>query len=232
LSDIKESILQVMIVNVNPYDTGYDENSHVMKFAALAKEVYTTPMAAPLHRAPSPTKLPTAVLGHNRGPLRDPEIVPLPYVKRKVTIEVKGQAGKKESETCLEVMEEDEDVIMGEPEDGTEGESDGEGISSLVDALFAEIEELRAKVCCSHSNPFLWLTFNPVKFVESEMRCAIIEAETREEVMREMEERMRSMEKLYERRFMNEVLCILNRRSTDDEDSTGRRERAQDRRQD
>lgn len=31
----------VMIVNVNPYDTGYDENSHVMKFAAVAKDVTT-----------------------------------------------------------------------------------------------------------------------------------------------------------------------------------------------
>lgn len=28
-----------MIVNVNPYDTGFDENSHVMKFSALAREV-------------------------------------------------------------------------------------------------------------------------------------------------------------------------------------------------
>lgn len=37
------------------------------------------------------------------------------------------------------------------------------------------------------------------------MRCALIEAETREEVMREMEERMRVMEAMYSRRLMNEV---------------------------
>lgn len=30
-----------MIVNVNPYDTGYQENSTVMEFAALASEVTT-----------------------------------------------------------------------------------------------------------------------------------------------------------------------------------------------
>jgi hypothetical protein len=30
-----------MVVNVNPYDTGFDENSHVMKFAAVAKDVAT-----------------------------------------------------------------------------------------------------------------------------------------------------------------------------------------------
>ncbi|KAE8206807.1 hypothetical protein CF327_g7486, partial [Tilletia walkeri] len=29
----------VMIVNANPFDTGYDENSHVMKFSAVARDV-------------------------------------------------------------------------------------------------------------------------------------------------------------------------------------------------
>lgn len=28
-------------MNVNPFDTGFDENSHVMKFAAVAKDVAT-----------------------------------------------------------------------------------------------------------------------------------------------------------------------------------------------
>lgn len=31
----------VMVVNVNPFDTGFDENSHVMKFSAVAKDVAT-----------------------------------------------------------------------------------------------------------------------------------------------------------------------------------------------
>lgn len=30
-----------MIVNINPYETGFDENSHVMKFAAVASSVTT-----------------------------------------------------------------------------------------------------------------------------------------------------------------------------------------------
>lgn len=41
------------------------------------------------------------------------------------------------------------------------------------------------------------------------MRCAIIEAETREEVMREMEDRMRNMEVMYSRRLMTEVSYLL-----------------------
>jgi kinesin family member 20 len=41
------------------------------------------------------------------------------------------------------------------------------------------------------------------------MRCAIIEAETREEVMKEMDERMRSVERMYARRLMNEVCLFM-----------------------
>ncbi|MBW0504235.1 hypothetical protein O181_043950 [Austropuccinia psidii MF-1] len=37
----------VMIVNVNPCDTGFDENSHVMKFSAVASEVLTIREAPP-----------------------------------------------------------------------------------------------------------------------------------------------------------------------------------------
>lgn len=39
------------------------------------------------------------------------------------------------------------------------------------------------------------------------MRSAVVEAETREEVMREMEERIREMEKRFARRLRNEV-CL------------------------
>jgi kinesin family member 20 len=40
------------------------------------------------------------------------------------------------------------------------------------------------------------------------MRSAVVEAETREEVMREMEERIGEIEKRFTRRLMNEVrLC-------------------------
>jgi hypothetical protein len=39
-----------MVVHVNPFDTGFDENSHVMRFAAIAREVQTT-AANPIVRA-------------------------------------------------------------------------------------------------------------------------------------------------------------------------------------
>ncbi len=83
----------VMIVNVNPYDTGFDENVHVMKFAALAKEVCTNPAIAAASRIPSsPTKPKTN--GVRPG---------APY-RRKVTLSL-GGPGKKANETYLEVLE-------------------------------------------------------------------------------------------------------------------------------
>ncbi len=91
-----------MIVNVNPYDTGYDENTHVMKFAALAKEVYITNAPAPVHKLSSigPGKLQGQKFKDlNPLTISHPDINPNPF-RRKVTI----TTGKKR-ETVLEVLE-------------------------------------------------------------------------------------------------------------------------------
>lgn len=91
-----------MIVNVNPYDTGYDENSHVMKFAALTREVYVTPAPAPVH-TPGPGKL-TGNTIKTLGPmtLSGHDMAPRPNVTRKVTI---PGLGKRPKNTILEVVE-------------------------------------------------------------------------------------------------------------------------------
>lgn len=44
-----------------------------------------------------------------------------------------------------------------------------------------------------------------MQLFESEIRCALIESETRDEVMREMEDRMMRMERIFTKRLMNEV---------------------------
>lgn len=160
----------VMIVNINPYDTGFEENSHVMKFSALAREVSTTVNNAPVPRVPTnPSKRSTVGSALPRA------------VTRKVTIS-SVLPNKKVSEAHLEVLEEDEAREDGESED-----EDDEPINPLVDALFDEIEDLR------------------LRLYEAEIRCVIVEAETREDVMKEMEERMREIEKTYSQRLMSEV---------------------------
>ncbi|KAK7468596.1 hypothetical protein VKT23_003100 [Stygiomarasmius scandens] len=175
----------VVIVNVNPYDTGYDENSHVMKFAALAREVYINPAPAPVHQPPpilGPGKLQGKVI-KKLGPLtlKDPEVIPKP-LKRKVTLSMGGPGGKKPSEAVVEVLEVDE-THEGDSID----EDDDLTINPFVDELFDEIEYLR------------------LQLFEAEMRCAIVEADTREEVMREMEDRMSDMEEMYRKRLMKSI---------------------------
>jgi len=157
-----------MIVNVNPFDTGYDENSHVMKFAALAREVYVTPAPAPVQRIPLPVG-PGKMHGNTikqLGPLtlKDPDIVPHPY-SRKVTISIGGHdSGRKLVEAILEVREglkvcyngwavvlthcaEDEQPDERDPDDG-------EPINPLVDALFDEVENLRLQVSMAIDSPY------------------------------------------------------------------------------
>ena len=84
----------VMIVNVNPYDTGYDENSHVMKFAALAREVCTTAATAAPRFMPKPKSSFGAPSAGN-----DTE-----SHRRKVTLSI-GGPGHHVDEAHLEVLE-------------------------------------------------------------------------------------------------------------------------------
>jgi kinesin family protein 20 len=151
-----------MIVNVNPYDTGYDENSHVMKFAALAREVYITPAPAPVHRVPTTMVGKThGAKGKELGPLtlKDPDIVPMPY-RRKVTISMGGPgSGKKPVEATLEVLEgtffwvnqmsTHKLNVSAEDEPNEESDDDSTDdypINPLVDSLFDEVESLRMQV--------------------------------------------------------------------------------------
>ncbi|KAK2462014.1 hypothetical protein APHAL10511_006477 [Amanita phalloides] len=171
----------VMIVNVNPFDTGYDENSHVMKFAALAREVYISPVPAPVQRMPAfPTLNPTKTQSNKTAALKDHDVNET-YQRRRVTLTMSNPGKvRKTSQAIIEVLEEDE------PKDD-ESNDDDEPINPLVDALFDEVERLR------------------MQLYEAEMRRAIIEAETREDVMREMEDRMKSMEAIHSRRLMSEL---------------------------
>ena len=81
-----------MIININPYDTGFDENSSVMKFAALAREVSIvapTKHALPTGRAKAPpTGDMQATMSHHR----------------KVVLTT-GRGERKSSETQLDVVE-------------------------------------------------------------------------------------------------------------------------------
>ncbi|CAE6457406.1 unnamed protein product [Rhizoctonia solani] len=172
-----------MIVNVNPYDTGFDENSHVMRFSALAREVATTTQRI-LPPRPPPAKssglATTRGLSASIGPgtgagpgVKAGSPAPPVRVLRKVRLSEGTPA-----ETVLEIVEEDETH---------DDDDDDVPRDTLVDELFEEVEYLRERL------------------FETEMRASTIEAEIREEVMKEMEERMQAMEKMFMRRLASEV---------------------------
>jgi hypothetical protein len=98
-------------------------------------------------------------------------------------------------------------MAVDEPDDGNVDDDD-EPINPLVDALFDEVESLRMQVCSIMSRHATELKITCQLF-EMDMRCAMIETETREEVMEEMEERIRKMEQRHARRLRQEV-CLLS----------------------
>ena len=83
-----------MIININPYDTGFDENSNVMKFAALAREVSTV---APSQRVPPAgrAKTPGNIGNHQSTGSHH----------RKVLLSTYGRGDRQSSETQLDVVE-------------------------------------------------------------------------------------------------------------------------------
>lgn len=135
-----------MIININPYDTGFDENSNVMKFAALTREVST---AAPTRRVPATGR---AKAGGKMGNLQS-----IGSHHRKVLLSTYGRGDRQSSETQLDVVEGQDKFIflyrkgltwntLPEDED-VEDESEEEPLNGLVEALFDEIERLRLQVC-------------------------------------------------------------------------------------
>jgi hypothetical protein len=91
-------MLQSMIVNVNPYDTGFDENSHVMRFASIAREVSTVAFPR-MGRTSSLSKQPVTFDSSAQATTQTSEVH-----RRRVTLSHGGGDGRK-SLTLLEVLE-------------------------------------------------------------------------------------------------------------------------------
>ncbi|CAE6462113.1 unnamed protein product, partial [Rhizoctonia solani] len=188
----------VMIVNVNPYDTGFDENSHVMRFSSLAREIATTTQRV-LPPRPPPAKssgLATAARGLSTsvGPGTTPKLgspAPPARIARKVRLSEGTPA-----ETVLEVVEEDETY---------DEDDDDVPRDTLVEELFEEVDYLRERLYEAEMRASTIEAEIREELYEAEMRASTIEAEIREEVMKEMEERMQTMEKMFARRLASEV---------------------------
>lgn len=146
--------LQVMLVNVNPYDTGFDENAHVMRFSAVAREIQTTAQnkvgfsGQGLRRQIS-TQF-SALKQAVSGPMKIKVVVPV--LPKTAEGEPAQQRGGSERETQGFVMVEEElEVVEEEDEDGSEDEQD-----LLVEHLFDQLKELKTRV--SLTMPYIGLS--------------------------------------------------------------------------
>ncbi|POW14338.1 hypothetical protein PSTT_03071, partial [Puccinia striiformis] len=116
----------VMIVNVNPCDTGFDENSHVMKFSAVASEVVT--VREEHHQNPYPSSRPS------QDSSGAPSVFLAQFVKLNAFLARLG---------CIFIEDEDDEDEF-ENEDGDEDSTDNN--DAFVDHLLEQVSSLRVKL--------------------------------------------------------------------------------------
>ena len=197
----------VMIVNVNPYDTGYDENAHVMRFSAIAQEVQTISTSKTSHGFSGGTlkrqisthfsALKHAVSGNGQGKIK----VMVPVVPKLPTSASTSQTSLPQSD--IQMVEEELEVV----EEDADETSDEEG-DILVDYLFEQIRELKTLVRRVSARKLIFRL--PAQLYESEMRNASIEAEVREEVAQEVQETLDAMHAKQQRRLQEQVRTTEN----------------------
>ncbi|WVQ99831.1 hypothetical protein IAU59_006974 [Kwoniella sp. CBS 9459] len=176
----------VIIVNVNPYDTGFDENSHVMRFSAIAREIQTTAsnkVGFPLLKRQISTQF-SAFKHAVSGPMKikvTVPVIPKTDAKPSAVLPEKKLAMDRESQGFVMVEEELEVV---EESEESEDEDDKD---ALVEYLFDQLKEMKTRL------------------YESEMRNASVEVEVREEVAKEMQQAMQRMQQDFARQFSEQV---------------------------
>ncbi len=201
-----------MIVHVNPYDTGFDENSHVMRFSAIAREIQTTAsnkVGFPLLKRQISAQfgaLKQAVTGHTTSQKIKVMIPVMPKIQEGSASFTPSQGtvgahfGMRESEGFVMVEEELEVV----EEDESEDEND-EGQDLLVEHLFDQLKDLKTRVRRIIHRSMSHTEADCEQLYESEMRNAAIEADVREEVAKEMSEAMTRLQGDFTKRFQDQA---------------------------
>ncbi|MCO5565575.1 hypothetical protein L7F22_019249 [Adiantum nelumboides] len=217
-----------MIVNVNPFDTGFDENSHVMRFSAAAKEVHTVRTQAqasnltrfvhpslrnlfngqgtPSKQSSADRTIDSKASTHlspsvnQATPRAIAKIQPAPRTMPAPAQIVQKKVPSHADRSVQVVGEETREVTIIE-----ESDDEGDQTDPFVDHLMQKYEEMRQAL------------------FESEMRCAAIEREIREEMAEEMANQLAEMQAIFNERiladaahneeFVNRKLDLLARAS-------------------
>ncbi|KAL7420661.1 hypothetical protein Q5752_004612 [Cryptotrichosporon argae] len=121
----------VMMIHVNPYDTGYDENSHVMRFSAVAREIQTTAhnkVGFPLLKRQISSQFNAIKHAVQPRPNRIKVVVP--------------NEARRERETGGFVMVEEELEVVEEDDDADEDDEQ----DALVEYLFEQLKEMKTQL--------------------------------------------------------------------------------------
>ncbi|KAH0445950.1 hypothetical protein IEQ34_025215 [Dendrobium chrysotoxum] len=207
----------VMIVNVNPYDTGFDENSHVMRFSAAAKEVHTVrtqAQATNLTRFVHPSLRnlfngqgnPLSPPSNKIRRLSDMSQASCPPTPKASTMAAPSSPMKKNSiartpsttkpdvaarradRSVQAVMPAEENREVTIIEASDEEDEEAENDSDpFVEHLMQRYEQLREQL------------------FESELRCAMVERQVREEMAEEMAQQLQEMQNLYSQRMLQDA---------------------------
>jgi len=140
-----------MIVHVNPYDTGFDENSHVMRFSAIAREIQTTAsnkVGFPLLKRQISTQF-SALRQAVSGPMKVKVVVPVlprPTSSGSGTPQRAKIGMSKERESEGFVMVEEEIEVVEEDDSGDEEDDETDW---MVEHLFDQLKEVKQRVSFS-----------------------------------------------------------------------------------
>lgn len=95
------------MIHINPFDTGFDENSHVMKFSAVARDIITTTHAPPkfVVRRPELPSTQAPTLGD--APLAAPASARLPIPKELLAAAMAARLQSKSIVPTVEVTGEE-----------------------------------------------------------------------------------------------------------------------------
>lgn len=153
-----------MIVHVNPYDTGFDENSHVMRFSAIARDIQTTAsnkVGFPHLKRQISTQF-SALRQAVSGPMKVKVTVPV-LAKPEHSSQLQGRTvldpntnarsqvmapPPRERESDGYVLIEEELEVVEEDDSASEGEDEPDW---MVEHLFEQLREARLKVSTSCS---------------------------------------------------------------------------------
>lgn len=222
----------VMIVNANPYDTGFDENNHVMRFSAVAKEVQIVREADSVGGNSSATstihrRLPAAKAVTNSVAFpatgTDSDVATPPGTPGRRPngglAAAKSRLGAAAGVSGIPSSPRSNRMAPPTPFNARSGSTappeisiieEASSFATAADGSDAKEEDSDDDDDANSTDPFVDLLIARheelrIKLFEAEKRAREIEAEVREEMANQMAERLAEMERRYTERLLSDV---------------------------